>query len=309
MPSIEMSQTVEEVKRLQTEFREEAKAFKPDASGLPADVVIGRKMYSLIGNKLVPDADVLFEKVELGGVPAELVWVEGASHEHVILFLHGGAWQMGSAPEYRQMAGRLSQASNACVFVLEYRLAPENVYPAALNDVFAAYQGLLAGGRIAKKISLGGSSAGSALSIGALLMAREAGLPMPASLFQVSPAADLVANGSIFNDPNFPDIILSPEVLKGVYRRYLNGHDPADPLVSPVYADLTELPPMYIEVGSQERLIEDAQLLTARAKECGVNTTLYVCDGAIHAFPFFAGNTPEASECMNRIGHHIRNCF
>lgn len=132
---------------------------------------------------------------------------------------------------------------------------------------------------------------------------------MPASLFQVSPAVDLVAKGPIFNDPDFPDIILSPGVLKGIYRRYLNGHDPADPLVSPVYADLTGLPPMYIEAGSNERLIEDAQLLTARAKECGVATTLYICEGAIHAFPFFAGNTPEACECMKRIGHYIRSCF
>lgn len=178
MSSIEMSQAIEEAKRMQAMFREESKAFVPDESGLPADVVIGRKMYSLFGSKLAPDADVLFEKVELGGVPAELVWAEGASHEYAILFLHGGAWQMGSAPEYRQTAGRLSREANACVFVLEYRLAPENVYPAALDDTYAAYQGLLAGGRLAKKISIGGSSAGSALSIGALLMARDASFPV-----------------------------------------------------------------------------------------------------------------------------------
>jgi monoterpene epsilon-lactone hydrolase len=188
--------------------------------------------------------------------------------------------------------------TDARVVVPGYRLAPEHKFPAAPDDTCSVYRGLLDEGTDPQTAALGGSSAGSALSLAALLVARDERRPMPTAVYNISPAVDLTASSPSLNDPGHRDFI-APEVLRYVYKNYLGDHDPADPLASPLFADLTGFPPLHVEVGGAERLVDDAVRLTARARACGVAATIEIVEGAIHAFPSRHPNRPKRSRRSN----------
>lgn len=226
----------------------------------------------------------------------------------MVLHCHGGGFRAGSPRGSRQFAGRLSRASKARIAVLDYRLAPEYPFPAALDDVIASYRGLLDAGHAAASIAFGGESiGGGTLALAALTAARESGLPLPASVFALSPLTDLTLNspaisGAGGRDPLARDARQFAEAV----RSYLPpGQDPAAPLVSPLYADWSGLPAVHIEVGSTERLIDDARRLIERARLAGVPATLDVTEGAVHAFPATAPETPEAEAAIERIAYHL----
>jgi epsilon-lactone hydrolase len=267
-----------------------------------------RAMHEALLARRPPDQDVRIDTATLGGVAAEWVWAQGVPADRVVMHLHGGGFRAGSPRGSRQFAGRLSRASGARVAVLDYRLAPEHPFPAALDDVIASYRGLLEAGQPATSISFGGESVGGGtLALAALPAVRESGLPLPASAFALSPLTDLTLSSPAISDPASRDPLAGDaRQFAEAVRDYLPpGQDPAAPLVSPVYADWSGLPAVHIEVGSTERLTDDARRLIERARLAGVPATLDVTEGAVHAFPATAPQTPEARAAIERIAHFL----
>ena len=267
-----------------------------------------RAMHDALLARRPPDEDIRIEATMLGGVAAEWVWAEGVPADRVVLHCHGGGFRAGSPRGSRQFAGRLSRATKARIAVLDYRLAPEHPFPAALDDVIASYRGLLDAGHAAASIAFGGESiGGGTLALAALPAVRESGLPLPASAFALSPLTDLTLNSPAILDPNGRDpLARDARQFAEAVRDYLPpGQDPAAPLVSPLYAAWSGLPAVHIEVGSTERLIDDARRLIERARLAGVPAILDVTDGAVHAFPATAPDTPEAEAAIERIAGHL----
>jgi epsilon-lactone hydrolase len=255
-----------------------------------------------------PDQDVRVEPATLGGVAAEWVWAEGVPAGPVVLHCHGGGFRAGSPRGSRQFAGRLSRAANARIAVIDYRLAPEHPFPAALDDVITGYRGLLEAGYPASSIAFGGESiGGGTLALAALPALRDSGLPLPASAFALSPLTDLTLSSPAISDPAGLDPLTHDgREFAAAVRDYLPaGQDPAAPLVSPLYADWSGLPAVHIEVGSTERLIDDARRLIERARQAGVPATLAVTEDAVHAFPATAPDTPEARAAIERLARHL----
>jgi epsilon-lactone hydrolase len=267
-----------------------------------------RAMHEELLARRPPDEDVRIEATTLGGVAAEWVWAQGVPADRVVLHFHGGGFRAGSPRGSRQFAGRLSRASGARVAVLDYRLAPEHPFPAALDDVIASYRGLLDAGQTPASVAFGGESiGGGTLALAALPAVRERGLPLPASAFALSPLTDLTLSSPAISDPASRDPLAGDaRQFAAAVRDYLRpGEDPAAPFVSPLYADWSGLPAVHIEVGSTERLIDDARRLIDRARLAGVPATLDVTEGAVHAFPATAPGTPEATAAIERIAHHL----
>jgi epsilon-lactone hydrolase len=226
----------------------------------------------------------------------------------VVLHCHGGGFRAGSPRGSRQFAGRLSRASKARIAVLDYRLAPEHPFPAALDDLIASYRGLLDAGQAAASIAFGGDSiGGGTLALAALPAVRQSSLPLPASAFALSPLTDLTLSSPAIADPACRDPLARDgrQFEEAVHDYLPEGQNPAAPLVSPLYADWSGLPAVHIEVGSTERLIDDARRLAERARLAGVPATLEVTDGAVHAFPATAPETPEAEAAIERIANHL----
>ena len=267
-----------------------------------------RAMHEALLAQRPPDQDVHVEPARLGGVAAEWVWAEGVPADRVVLHCHGGGFRAGSPRGSRQFAGRLSRASGARIAVIDYRLAPEHPFPAALDDVIACYQGLLDAGHPASQIAFGGESiGGGTLALAALPAARESGLPLPPWAFALSPLTDLTLRSPAIADPAGRDpLSRDGRQFEAAVRDYLPpGQDPGAPLVSPLHADWSGLPAVHIEVGSTERLIDDARRLIERARLAGVPATLEVTEDAVHAFPATAPDTPEANAAIERIARHL----
>ncbi len=267
-----------------------------------------RAMHDALLARRPPGEDVRLEETTLGGVAAEWVWAEDVPAGRVVLHCHGGGFRAGSPRGSLQFAGRLSRAAKARIAVLDYRLAPEHPFPAALDDVIASYRGLLDAGHAAASIAFGGESiGGGTLALAALTAVRESGLPLPASVFALSPLTDLTLNSPAISDSGGRDpLARDARQFAEAVRDYLPpGQDPAAPLVSPLYADWSGLPAVHIEVGSTERLIDDARRLIERARLAGVPATLDVTEGAVHAFPATAPETPEAEAAIERIAYHL----
>jgi epsilon-lactone hydrolase len=271
-----------------------------------------RAMHDGLLARRPPDQDVRIEATTLGGVAAEWVWAGDVPADRVVLHFHGGGFRAGSPRGSRQFAGRLSRASQARIAVLDYRLAPEYPFPAALDDVISAYRGLLDAGQAAASIAFGGESiGGGTLALAALPAVRESGLPLPASAFALSPLTDLTLSSPAIADPAGRDpLTRDGRQFVAAVRDYLPpGQDPAAPLVSPLYADWSGLPAVHIEVGSTERLIDDARRLIERARLAGVPATLEVTEDAVHAFPATTPDTPEARSAIERLGRYLSAHF
>src|SRR5579863_5713664 len=250
--------------------------------------------------------DVKCEAVSAGGVPAEWIVPPGAAADRVILYLHGGGYVVGSINTHRAMVARIGRASQARALAIDYRLAPENPFPAAVDDAVAAYRWLIDQGYKPSKIVISGDSAGGGLVLAALLSAREAGLPMPAAAVPISPWADLEGTGESVKTKASRDPMVNLEGLSGMAKAYIGNQDPRHPLASPIHADYRGLPPMLIQVGEAEILLDDATRVAERAKAAGINVQLEVWDDMIHVWHVFAKILPEAQQAIDRIGVYVR---
>lgn len=251
-------------------------------------------------------ADVSVTPGDLGGVPVVTVETPGNDPSFAILYFHGGGYCLGSAPDSVGLAAEVSRRSGARAISVDYRLAPENVFPAAVDDALTAYRALLDTGVPASAVAFVGESAGGGLAVAALIAARDAGLPQPSSAAVFSPWADLTVSGdSIFTKADV-DPALTPQGLRVRALDYLGDADPSGPLASPLFADLTGLSPLLVQVGSHEILLDDAARLAARAAEHDVPVQLQVWPGVPHVFQGFAGFLDEAGEALDAAAAFTR---
>jgi monoterpene epsilon-lactone hydrolase len=253
--------------------------------------------------------DVHQHPVEIGGVDGIEVTVEGAASENVILYFHGGVYVIGTAVASVPLVSEVVRRTGAKAITLEYRLAPENPYPAAVEDTKAAYEGLLAQGIDPSQIALAGESAGGGLAVATLLALREAGTPLPSGGFLMSPYADLTLAGETLASRQAVDAVLSPDGLRARVPDYVGAADAADPLISPIFGDLSGLPPLLIQVGTHEILLSDALRLAERAALSDVQVTLEVIPGVPHVFQGFAGLLDEAGAALDRAAAFLNIQF
>ncbi len=247
-------------------------------------------------------AGVTCTPVDAGGVSAEWSAADGTDQDKVILYVHGGGYVMGSAGSHRDMTGRLSQAAGARVLSLNYRLAPEHPFPAPVDDAVAAYRWLLGQGIQASNIAIAGDSAGGGLALAALLAVRDAGEPMPAAGIGISPWVDMEGTGESMATRAAVDPVVQKEGLLEMAKLYLGGADPKDPLAAPLHANLAGLPPLLIQVGDAETLLDDSTRITERARKADVDVTLKVWDEMPHVWHLFAPILPEGQQAIEEIG-------
>jgi acetyl esterase/lipase len=271
-----------------------------------ADAVSVRAAFDAFTAQAPAPADVQQKRVELGGVAGIEVTIAGNETDRTILYFHSGVYVIGSAAATVPLVADLVRRTGVNAITLDYRLAPEHPYPAALDDARAAYEGLLAQGMDPGQIVLAGESAGGGLAVATLLASREAGLPMPSCAFLLSPFADLTLSGETLVERESLDPILSPAGLRVHAPEYVGGADAADPLISPIFGDLRGLPPLLIQVGSHEILLSDALRLAERAALSDVAVTLDVTPGVPHVFQGFAGFLDEAGAALDRATDFVK---
>lgn len=245
--------------------------------------------------------------VVAGGVAAEWSWLVpgGDAEGPVVMVFHGGGYIVCNIGTHRLLGAQVAAAAGGRALVVGYRLAPEHPFPAAVEDCTAAYRWLLEEGVDAKRIVFFGDSAGGNLCATATLLARQQGLPLPAALVLASPGPDLTFTGASNRSKRDVDPFSRIDNPPRMLEYYLAGHDPTDPLVSSVYADLTGFPPMLVLVGPDETHLDDSAALVERAAAAGVDATLEIVPGAFHTWLGYAGVVPEAGASITRIGKFI----
>jgi len=223
-----------------------------------------------------------------------------------LLHLHGGGYVMGDPAGSRGLTTRLALEAPATVFSVDYRLAAEHPFPAAVEDAVAVYEDLIRTGVDPKRLAVIGESAGGGLAVALLIAARDAGLPMPAAGVALSPWADLSCAGASYTDLHGRDPLLTRDILLEMARLYCGDHDPRAPLASPIGADLTGLPPLLIQAGTEEVLRDDAFGLAATARACGVSVDLQIWPDMIHVWQMFGDVLPEAVDAIAAIRDFVR---
>ena len=232
--------------------------------------------------------------------------IEGESSGRTILYFFGGGYMVGTPATRRKTAGHLALAAGAQVLVPNYRLAPEHPFPAAVEDAVRAYQWLLDQGGHPPKIFLTGDSAGGGLAVATAIALRDRHLPMCAGIVAISPWTDLTCSGESMTSRAAVDIEITRAGLLEMASNYLHGADPAQPLASPVLADLSGLPPLLCLVGGDEVLLDDSVRLVRNAGVAGIDATLSITAGMQHIFPIWAGSFPEADAAIGLIGNWVR---
>ncbi|WP_338241306.1 alpha/beta hydrolase [Aurantiacibacter hainanensis] len=269
---------------------------------LAADPETLRPAYEALFATLPVADDLAIAESELGGVPALRVAAPGVDESKAILYLHGGGYVVGSAQGYRGLAGEVSRAANMPALVLDYRLAPEHPFPAAVDDAVAAYRALLADGPAPEHIVFAGDSAGGGLALAAMIRLRDEGAPLPAAALLISPWADATCTAASLESKAAEDPSLTTEGLEACARHYLGEGDAAHPLASPARADLSGLPPLLVQVGSIEILLDDALAIAANAGAAGTMVRLEVHPGLPHVFHAFQFILPQAKAALVEAG-------
>ncbi|MEU8171646.1 alpha/beta hydrolase [Microbispora hainanensis] len=265
---------------------------------------------ALMAQMIVPDA-VRVTRTTLGDRPALHVEPDDGRRAGTILYFHGGGWVFGSPETALSLTGNLVVRTGFAAYSVDYRLAPEHPFPAAIDDTVGAYRALLDSGEDPSAIAFAGDSAGGGLAVTTCLAARDAGLPLPAAIVAFSPGLDATRTGESMDAKQGVDPIFTREALDHTGAMYLGGADPRQPLLSPaVLADLTGFPPILLQVGTNELLLDDSTRLAARARAAGVDVILDVTAGVPHVFQSFAGVLDEADEALDRaaffLGQRIR---
>jgi epsilon-lactone hydrolase len=271
------------------------------------DMTVLRPIYEEFMLQTPVPSDVSFVETELGGVLALEVSAPEATADAAILFFHGGVFAMGSPHSSANLAGLLSRQARAKVFSVEYRLAPENPYPAAPDDALRSYRGLLENGTSQERIALFGESAGGALALGTMVAARDAGLPGPAAGVLYSPWVDLTLSGASMDTKASVDYLLAPDALQGAAYGYAGDADPSNAKVSPLFDDLQGIAPLLIQCGSHEVLLDDATRLAAAAAAADVAVQLDVTPKMPHVFQASAPELAEANAALERTGAFLRS--
>ncbi len=250
-------------------------------------------------------ADVVVNAAALGGVPTAEITVDGIDARHVLLYFHGGVYVIGDAFLAADLASQVGRRTHAKVISVDYRLAPEHPYPAAVDDALAAYAALLKDGIAPSDIAFAGESAGGGLAVATMVNARDHGLPMPAGAFVMSPYVDLTLAGATMESKRDVDPLFTQELLQARVDDYTAGQDAALGLISPIFADLSGLPPLIIQAGSHELLLDDAVRLAQQAATADVEVTLEITPGVPHVFQAYSAILDEAAAALDRAGHFL----
>jgi acetyl esterase/lipase len=275
---------------------------RQSALAADADVSEQRRLLRDLASAQPLPPDVTVTAAALGGVPTAEITVDGIEPRHVVLYFHGGVYVLGDAVQPAGLAAQVGRRTQAKVISVDYRLAPEHPYPAAVDDALAAYQALLDNGTAPSDIAFAGESAGGGLAVATMVNAREHGLPLPAAAFLMSPYADLTLAGTTMDTKRAADPLLSRELLQARIPDYTAGQDAALGLISPVFADLSGLPSLIIQAGTHEVLLDDAVRLARQAATADVEVTLDVIPGVPHVFQTFYPILDEAAAALDRAG-------
>jgi acetyl esterase/lipase len=249
--------------------------------------------------------DVTVTASELGGVPTAEITIDGTEPRHVVLYFHGGVYVISDAFLAAGLASEVGRRLQAKVISVDYRLAPENPYPAAIDDALAAYGALLDSGIAASDVAFAGESAGGGLAVATMVNARDHGLDLPAAAYVMSPYVDLTLAGASMETKGDADPLLSRELLEPRVADYVQGQDAALGLISPIFADLSGLPPLIIQAGSNEVLLDDAVRLAQQAAAADVEVTLEITPGVPHVFQGYAAMLDEGAAALDRAGQLV----
>lgn len=250
--------------------------------------------------------NISIEPIEANGVACEWVIGSRADRNKVLLWVHGGGFTSGSAKTHRELASHLSEATGVAVLLPDYRLAPESPFPAAIADVTAVYQWLIVQGKDAKAIVIGGDSAGANLAVESLISLQASGQPLPAAVVLTSPWLDLTQSGETITTHAEADPTTTREGLDAAAKLYAGGKDAGDPLISPLFAELHDLPPMLIQVGGDEILLSDSTRFAERLKAAGVQAELDIWPEMWHTWHGWMETLPEARRAIEAIGQYVK---
>ncbi len=289
----------EQLAALKTLLRERGKPENPTVPEMRARI-------AEVGERFPAPAEAEVTPVTVAGRHAEWVAAPGCLADRAVLYLHGGGYVIGSCDSHRNLAYNIAAASKAKVLLLDYRLAPESPFPAAVDDAVAACCWLLDEGYAPGRLAIGGDSAGGGLTVAALVALRYRGQPLPAAGLCLSPWVDMEGIGASMTAKEDEDPMLDHEALLWFSGRYLAGADPRAPLAAPIYADLAGLPPLLIQVGTAEVLLDDSLRLAERARAAGVDVSLDVAHGMMHVWHLFEPVLDEAGEAIARAGAFLR---
>jgi monoterpene epsilon-lactone hydrolase len=274
----------------------------------PLPLAARRRAFDRFAGRRPLPVGVAVESKWANGVGSEYIWSEESDASRAVLYLHGGGFTMGSLDSHREMAARVAKATQSAVLLLGYRLAPEHPYPAALNDVTAGFRFLLSEGFALNRIALVGDSAGGGLGLAALVSWRDAGEPLPACVVCLSPWLDLTLRFARSLTKTVRDPVNTIEALREAAGCYAASSPLDSPTISPLFADLTGLPEMLVQVGTAELLLAEARSLVANARAVGVKAELDEYEGLIHVFQLLAGGSIEAERALERLGSFVRRC-
>lgn len=244
--------------------------------------------------------------VAAAGIPAEWIDAPGAAQDRAVLYLHGGGYVAGSIDSHRNLTGHLAQAMGVRVLALDYRLAPEHPHPAPVEDAVAAYRWLLDQGLSASRLMVAGDSAGGGLTLATLLSLKDQGVALPATAVGISAWVDAEGTGESMKTRADADPMISPDSLAEIAAAFLGDADPRDPLASPLHGDLSGLPPLLLQVGDAEVLLDDSVRFAAKAEAAGVDVTLEIWPEMVHVWHASAGYVPESDRAIARIAEYAR---
>jgi len=253
-----------------------------------------------------PSAGISVKRFDVDGLP--LAWISPETDSQtVILYLHGGGYVSGSLVTHQMLCADLACSAEARVLFVEYRLAPEHPFPAALDDTRKAYHWLLAQGVAPENIFVAGDSAGGGLSLALTLSLQDAGEPLPVGVVSISPWTDLTMSSVSHREKARAEMTLHPDNLRMWAFCYAGEGDLQNPLISPYFAEYAGFPPLLIQVGSEEVLLDDARVIAEKAEAAGVNVTLSVCEGMWHVWQTLGRLLPEAHEAFDEIGRFVHS--
>lgn len=266
-----------------------------------------RKLWTRLGRLMMTAAGVHVDPDKINGLYVEWLTPRERVDGKILLYLHGGGYVMGGCDMYRRLVSHIARAARIRALLPEYRLAPEHKFPAAIDDSVAIYQSLLAMGVRAEDIVVAGDSAGGGLTVATLLALRDAGEPLPAAAVLLSPFLDVTGSGDSMRTRAAQDPWFRPRDLPLVADLYCEPHQRRFPLVSPVFADVEGLPPMFIQVGDDEILLSDSERMADACIAAGIEVELEVWPEMWHVFQMFVGKMPEARQAMIKIGQYIQS--
>ncbi len=247
-----------------------------------------------------------FTPVDIHGLTGEWITPSKVVHDRTILYLHGGYYLIGSIQSHRSLAGNIAAATQARALIIDYGLAPEHPFPAGLDDSLTAYTWLQKQGIQSDEIFLAGDSAGGGLVLATLLALRDQGMPLPAGAICLSPATDLTRSGDSWKTNIKKELVVNPNIPTQIQPLYLRDVDPHNPYASPLFGDLHGLPPLLIQVGSNEVLLSDSTAFAERARDAGVEVTLQIWPEMMHVWQLTASFLPEARQAIDKMGEFVR---